>query len=246
MHPARVLRRAELAEPVGRRLVEDPVGLVVLDRRHLGLDAEAELLDDRVRVAFRLGVLRPLLEVRVANELDLLVRRVLLEHVWPSARRRNVDVLGRRRRREDERERYGELVEELRVCRRQMEGDVVAFDDHALRQVAGCRRLDARVAALDDVVPGARVGAVADLEETLEGRQHVLARERLAVRELDPRAKLEGPGLAAVRRLRDRLRQIGHELCPLGSARTLEGDEAVVRENQELPLGQRVVDLRVG
>src|SRR6185369_17950338 len=51
--------------------------------------------------------------------------------------------------------------------------------------------------------------------------------------------------LAPVRRRRHRGREVGDDFRPLGPTGALESDEPVVREDQELPLLQRVVDLRV-
>ena len=56
VHLARVLR-ADLVQAVGRRMLERPVGLAVLDRGDLRLDRQAERLRDLVRVAVRLRVL---------------------------------------------------------------------------------------------------------------------------------------------------------------------------------------------
>ena len=246
MHLAGVLV-AELVEPVGRDLVRvgEEVRLAVLDLRDLRLDAESELLQDHVRVAGRLRFRRPLLEVRVADDLHLLGRRVLDPLVRARPGGRDVQVLGLRARREDERERQRELVEELRVGPREVERHRVPVDDDSLREVARLRRLHARVAALDGVVPGARVRAVADLEQALERRLDVVAGERLAVGELDPVAQRELPGLAPVRGRRDRGGQVRDELRALLPAGMREAHEPVMGEDQELPLLQRVVDLRV-
>ena len=247
MHLVGVLGR-NLAQAIRRWVVEHPVGLAILDLSHLGLSRETELLDDHVGVAVRLRVLRPLLEVRVADELDLFVRVVLDELVRPRPRRRDLNFLVRRAGREDERKRNRELVEELRVALRQVERDrsLRVVDDDSLVEIASLRALDAGVTADDDVVPGAGVRARADLEEPLEGVLDVARLQFLAVRELDALAKRERVRLAAVRRLRHGRREIGDELRPFGSTRALETDETVVGDDQELPLLQGVVDLRVG
>ena len=123
---------------------------------------------------------------------------------------------------------------------------LLVIGDHALVEVARVGSLDAGVAADDHVVPGARVRALLDLEEALERVLDVARLQLLAVRELDPLAEREGVGLTAVHRLRHRGREIGDELRAFGPTGPLEGDQTVVREDQELPLLKRVVDLRVG
>src|SRR4029077_13680475 len=153
-----------------------------------------------------LSVLRPDLEVRVADKLHFLVGVVLHPPVWAGARGRDLDFLVRRSRRKDERERDRNLVEKLRVATRQVERDGVVrvVNDDALVQVARRRGLDAGVAADDHVVPGAGIRALADLEQSLEGVLDVARLELLAVRELDSLADRELVGLTAVGRRRDR------------------------------------------
>src|SRR2546430_340047 len=119
-------------------------------------------------------------------------------------------------------------------------------DDSPLVDLEIFRSFDAGVPADDDVVPGAGFRARADLEEPLEGVLDVARLQFLAVRELDALAKRERVRLAAVRRLRHGRREIGDELRPFGSTRALETDETVVGDDQDLPLLQGVVDLRVG
>ena len=246
MHLAGVLR-AQLVQPVGRDRVGvgDVIGLAVLDLRDLGLDAEAELLHDRVGEPVRLRVLGPLLEVRVADDLHLLLRRVLNPLVRAGSRGRDVQVLRGRVRRKDVRERDRELVEELGVAFGQVERDRVPVDDDPLRKIASLRRLDAGVATDDDVVPAACIRAVADLEETFERGLDVLARHRVAVRELDAGPERERPRLAVVGRLGNRRREVGNLLGPFRAADPLVADKAVVREDQPLPLLEGVVHLGV-
>ena len=209
-------------------------------------DAEAELLLDDVRQPRGLGVLRPLLEERVAHDAHRGRRLVLGPLVRPRPGRRDVHVLAGVSAGRTNANGSASCWRNSGSALAQVERDLVAVDHDALGEVAGLRRLDARVAALDRVVPGARVRAVADLEQALEGRLDVLAGHRLAVGELDPRAQRELVGAAVVGRRRHRRGEVGHDRRALGAARALEADEPVVGDDQELPLLQRVVDLRVG
>src|SRR6185437_3623358 len=90
------------------------------------------------------------------------------------------------------------------------------------------------------------VRALPDLEQSLERVLDVARLQLFPIRELDSLADGEGVGLAAVRRLRDLGREVGHDLRSLGTAGALEADEPVVAQDQQLPLLERVVDLRIG
>ncbi len=246
MHLVGVLR-ADLAEAVGRRRLERPVGLTVLDRGDLRLGRQTEGLGDLVRIPSRLRQLRPLLEVRVALHDQLLVRVVRREVVGARARQGlGSGVGGWAAGRHDRGVRDGELVLELGVRRREVDrhrpGRVVRRD--APLQRAGRRLLETGVRADDAGVEAAGRRAL-DLEDPLEGGDDVRRRDLLAVRELDPLADLEDIGLAAVRRSRQRCRDVGHD-DERGVAACLgEGEQAVVRRLVQLPVLEGVVDLRI-
>ena len=223
------------------------VGLPVLDLRDLGLDREAELLHDAVDVAVGHGVGRPLLEVRVALEHELVVRVVLREHVRAGGGRElRAEVLVGRAPREHGGVRHGELVEPLGIRLHQVERDRAGLvvDHDALGEVARGRRLEALVGTDEDAVEAAGRRGV-HLEDALERPEEVTRLHRRARRVLDALAQLERPGLAAVGRLRQRDGEIGHEREGLRPRGMLERDEPVLRGLVELPVLQRVVDLRV-
>jgi hypothetical protein len=83
-----------------------------------------------------------LLEVGVADELELLVRVVLHPLVGTGARRRDLTSVFGVPGREDECEGHGELVEELRIALREVESDFAGrvIDDNALVEIAALRR----------------------------------------------------------------------------------------------------------
>ena len=117
-------------------------------------------------------------------------------------------------------------------------------DHDALGEIAGRGRLEALVGADEDAVEAARRRGV-HLEDALERPQEVARLHRRAGRVLDALAQLERPRLAAVGRLRQGDGEIRHEregLRPLG---VLERDQPVLRGLVELPVLERVVDLRV-
>ena len=212
VHLAGVLRAVQLAELVGGDLVAvvDLVGLAVLHRPHLVGDLEAVLLDDLVRVALRLRLGVPHVEVGVADQHGLGVRVVRLPHVRPGARRHVVaGQLQRRVTRDGEGERQRELIHQLGVGRGQVERQRVGrvVGDHALGQVTA---LGAALARADQ----ARVerGRPGHGELPLERPDEVAGLERLAVGELDPLADMEEVGLAAVGRRGDGGREVGHDL----------------------------------
>ena len=142
--------------------------------------------------------------------------------------------------------RHGELVEPLGIRLHQVERDRAGLvvDHDALREVARGRRLEALVGADEPAVEAARRRGV-HLEDALERPEEVTRLHRGARRVLDALAQLERPGLAAVRRLRQRDGEIGHEREGLRPRGMLERDEPVLRGLVELPVLQRVVDLRI-
>ncbi len=246
MHLIRILG-ADLVEAIGRREVEQEVALAVLDLRDLGLDREAELLHDLVDEALRLRVGRPLLEMRVALKHELVVRVVLREHVRAGGGRQlRAEVLVRRAPREHRGVRHGELVEPLGIRRRQVErdGSGLVVDDDALGEIARRGRLEALVGPHEHAVEAAGRRRV-HLEDALERPQEVARLHGLAVGVLDALAQLECPRLAAVRRLRECDGEIRHEREGLRSSGVLERDQPVLGRLVELPVLQRVVDLRV-
>ncbi len=114
-----LILRAQFREPIGRRLVEHPVRLAVLHGGHLGLVGQAEVIDDLVRVAVRLRILTPHLEIRIPDKLQTRVRIVACNHVRAGARnRRGAGILRRRVGRQNHRMRHRELIQNLRILLR--------------------------------------------------------------------------------------------------------------------------------
>ena len=195
---------------------------------------QAVLLDDLVGVPVGLRVGVPHLEVRVADEHRFLVRVVRLPHVRPGARRHV--VAGQLRGTCCPGTTYANGSASLsrnsgsgsRQVDRQRVGAVVG--DDALREVAVLRR--ALVRADDAGVERRRARDV-------NWRSNVVTKSlgfmRRAVGELDALADVEGVGLAAVGRLRDRGRQVRDELRARRAADALELHEPVVGVDQELP-----------
>ena len=103
----------QLGQPVGRDVVDDPVGLVALDLGDLGLGAQPEALHDAIDVAVRLGGRRPDLEVRVAAQDELPGRgvgRPVVRAGAGEARDVRADLLGTRARRQQRGGRQRELL----------------------------------------------------------------------------------------------------------------------------------------
>ena len=119
-----------------------------------------------------------------------------------------------------------------------------SFADHAALQRARGRLLEARLRADDARVedPG---GRALHLVDALERCDDVVHRERLPVRELDPLPQLEDPGLAAVRRRGQVLGEVGNDRERIAAAGLLEGEKTVVGRLEQLPVLERVVDLRI-
>jgi len=140
--------------------------------------------------------------------------------------------------------RHGELVEPLGIRLHQVERDGAGLvvDHDALGEVARGRRLEALVGADEAAVEAAR-GRGVHFEDALERPQEVARLHRCARGVLDALAQLERPGLAAVRRLRQRDGEIRHEREGLRPRGMLERDQPVLRGLVELPVLQRVVDL---
>ena len=109
-------------------------------------------------------------------------------------------------------------------------------------QVAGFLRHALRA---DDARVEASGGRALHLEDALERRDDVVHRQRLPVRELDALAQFEDPGLAAVRRRGEVLCEVGHDRERGGAVGLLEGEQTVVGRLVQLPVLERVVDLRV-
>ena len=176
-----------------------------------------------------------------------MVRVVLREHVGAGARAElGAEVLVRRAPREHRRRAARPACRSTRHPARQVEGDGVRLrvDHDALGEIAGRRRLEALVGADDHAVEAAR-GRRVHLEDALERPQEVARLHRRAGRVLDALAQLERPRLAAVGRLGDGDGEIRHLLEGLRPRGVLERDQAVLRGLVELPVLERVVDLRV-
>ncbi len=238
----RAVRRPDLVQAVGRGRVGHPVGLAVLDLGDLVLDREPELELDLIRRAGRLRGLRPYVEVRVSHHHRALVRLVGLPHVRPGPGDRGVaHVVQRCVPGNRERERQGELVEELRIGRGQMErhGARRVVRHHALRQIAAPCRPGALRAADDALVEA--VGRPGHGELALDDGDEVARLHQGAVGVMDPGPDMERVGLAAVGRRRHGRRQVGHDHGARDPGGTFESHQAVVHVLRRLEPEHRVV-----
>ena len=154
---------------------------------------------------------------------------------------------GGRVRRDDARVRNGEAVLELRVGRDQVDRHRVRLRvaDHAALQRARGRGLEARLSRRRCPRRTRPEVGLFTLKMRWNDATTSFTVTRLAVRELDSLAQLEDPRLAAVRRRRQVLGEVGHDRERGVAAGLLEGEQAVVGRLEELPVLERVVDLRV-
>src|SRR6476659_3020612 len=115
MREAREARR-DLAQPLWWRLLQREVGFPRLDGGRRRGRVEPEGVLEAIRIASRLRFCRPLVEVRVAHEHQLAIRRVALDEVRPRSRQRRLGLCNRRGARRNERaERQRELEEKVRI-----------------------------------------------------------------------------------------------------------------------------------
>ena len=183
--------RAQLAQPVGGG-IESPVGLAVLDSGHCGFTLQAELVLDGVGEAVRLGVVAPFLEVRVADQVDVVVRVIGLQDVGAGAGYGGAaGILLRGVGRKDAGVRKREFGEELRVGSGEADSDGAALGLDAI-EGAGSRGAEAGFGALDGAIE--RLGGrAADAEQAAEAGRNVRGSDKGAGAEADTGAEAEAP-----------------------------------------------------
>src|SRR5215469_4883104 len=238
--------QAELAVLRLRDQAEDPVGSSVLDGGDGVLAGWHRTPHDRVRITGRLGGTRPLVEERVAGETDLgaadgndLVRA----RPWYGPRAGF--VVGGSRGDRGRKGLHGELEKEAGVARGEPEGDgagrVVGNDPAGKVATGGV--LSAGGGADD----AGEVGLPwrADAEQALDPTAEVAGPQGLAVGVADPGPEAELVAGTAVRRSRDREREVGYQPQSVGARALLEGDEGVVRQPDELGVAGVEVERRI-
>ncbi len=209
-----------------RRRVKRVISLTPLDLGDCRLDARASPPDDPVRIAVRLGGMRPLVKVRIARKHNL-ARRDADDLVRARCGERvAVDVLKRRAGGDGGSVGLRKLREEVGIGRGQVEGDGArgVVSDDALRQVTARRSGSARGRA-DEVL---EVEVVAGHEVALSRSAKVLGPDRLAAGVADPGSQPECVCATTVGRRRQGDSEVRYDLIPVAATDPLERCQAII------------------